>query len=178
MRRSAALLAFCGTAAVCMLLSGLSTAKSQSESGQATGAWSRYKQMKRYSLRLLATAMFVLLSSVPPLLGQGEDRAPPFVEAQGLFEKNCSTCHTTAASAAERAPARQTLMKLTPEAIFSALNSVMGAQAKDLNDRQKRLLAEFLGGRPLGSTQAGDAKVMPNRCPASPPLSDPSGGPA
>jgi polyvinyl alcohol dehydrogenase (cytochrome) len=134
--------------------------------------------MKRYSLRLLATAMFVLLSSVPPLQGQGEDRAPPFVEAQGLFEKNCSTCHTTAASAAKHAPARQTLMKLTPEAIFSALNSVMGAQAKDLNDRQKRLLAEFLGGRPLGSTQAGDAKVMANRCPASPPLSDPSGGPA
>src|ERR1700730_2477758 len=104
----------------------------------------RNKQMKRYSLRLLATAMFVLLSSVPPLQGQGEDRAPPFVEAQGLFEKNCSTCHTTAASAAERAPARQTLMKLTPEAIFSALNSVMGAQAKDLNDRQKRLLRDVL----------------------------------
>src|ERR1700676_4335101 len=84
--------------------------------------------MKKCSLGLLDTVMIALPSSAPLLRAQGEDRAPPFVEAQGLFEKNCATCHTTAASADQRAPDRQTLMKLTPEAIFSALNSVMGAQ--------------------------------------------------
>ena len=69
-------------------------------------------------------------------------------------------------------------MKLTPEAVLSALTTgPMRVQAADLTDAQKRLIAEFLGGRRLGSRDAGDAKVMPNRCASNPPLLDPSAGP-
>jgi polyvinyl alcohol dehydrogenase (cytochrome) len=35
-----------------------------------------------------------------------------------------------------------------------------------------------MGGRPLGSTNAGDAKDMPNQCRANPPLTDPARSPA
>jgi polyvinyl alcohol dehydrogenase (cytochrome) len=70
-------------------------------------------------------------------------------------------------------------MKLTPEAVLSALmTGPMSVQAKNLTDEQKRLIAVYLGGRPLGSAEAGDAKAMSNRCATNPPLSDPSAGPA
>jgi len=69
------------------------------------------------------------------------------------------------------------LMKLSPEAIYAALNSgSMTAQAKDLTDEQKRLIAQHLGGRPVAVAGAGEAKSMSNRCATNPPLGDPSAG--
>jgi polyvinyl alcohol dehydrogenase (cytochrome) len=66
------------------------------------------------------------------------------------------------------------LMKLTPEAVYAALTTgPMVTQAKDLSEDDKRQMAAFLGGRPLGSTEAGDAKAMTNRCATNPPLGNP-----
>ena len=68
-------------------------------------------------------------------------------------------------------------MKLSPEAIYASMTTgSMSAQAKDLTDDQKRLIAQHLGGRPFGVAAAGDAKAMSNRCATNPPLSDPSSG--
>ena len=78
--------------------------------------------------------------------------------------ENCSTCHKSAREA-PKAPTQQTLMQMTPEAVLSALaTGSMAVQAKNLSDSQKLLIAIYLGGRPLGSAEAGDAKVMPNHC--------------
>ena len=68
---------------------------------------------------------------------------------------------------------------MAPERIYDSLVSgTMQAQSHDLTDAQKRNLAEFMSGRPLGSAREGDAANMPNRCAANPMLSDPARGPA
>jgi len=86
------------------------------------------------------------------------------LEGQMLFEQRCTTCHGNSNSTV-RAPDRATLLKLTPEAVYSALETgPMVFQAKTLTEPQKRGIAEFLGGRRLGATEAGDAKHMPNQC--------------
>jgi polyvinyl alcohol dehydrogenase (cytochrome) len=68
---------------------------------------------------------------------------------------------------------------MSPEKIYDALVSgLMQTQAQDLSDAQKRIVAEFMSGRPLGSARQGDAQAMPNRCVDNPRLSDPARGAA
>jgi len=87
-------------------------------------------------------------------------------------------CHGNPA-AAERAPDPSTIRQLSPERIYAALSTgVMKVHAQDLTDEEKRRVAEFMSGRPLGSAELGDAKNMPNHCPGNPALADPSSMPA
>ena len=68
---------------------------------------------------------------------------------------------------------------MPPERIYAAITTgIMKTQASNLTDEQKRRLAEYMGGRPLGSADLGDASQMPNRCPAASALPDPSKGAA
>ncbi len=120
--------------------------------------------------------MFILpqLAGAPPAQAQAQPKG--WVAAQIQFEKNCSKCHGNGNSQAQAA-SREALMKLSPEAIYASMTSgSMSAQAKDLTDDQKRLIAQHLGGRPFGVASAGEAKAMSNHCAANPPLSDPSSG--
>ena len=56
---------------------------------------------------------------------------------------------------------------MSPERILEALTTgVMKDQGAKLSDPDKRGVAEFMSGRPLGSAGLGDAKNMPNRCAA------------
>lgn len=48
----------------------------------------------------------------------------------------------------------------------------MVPMAKGLTDLQKRQIAEWVGGRMLGSAESGDASKMPNRCSTNPPIRD------
>jgi polyvinyl alcohol dehydrogenase (cytochrome) len=101
------------------------------------------------------------------------DKPPAGAIIQKTFIIKCMTCHRIG-STEGRAPSRETLMKLTPEAVYAALtSSPMVEHAKNLSDDEKRAMATFLGGRPMGSTEAGDAKNMPNHCASNPPLGDP-----
>jgi polyvinyl alcohol dehydrogenase (cytochrome) len=132
--------------------------------------------LKRTLALIWLMVMFLLL----PLAGvaAAQERAQPkgWVAAQIQFEKNCSKCHGNANSQGQP-PTRETLMKLSPEAIYASLTSgSMSVQAKDLTDDQKRLIAQHLGGRPFGIAGIGDAKAMSNRCATNPPLGDPSAG--
>jgi polyvinyl alcohol dehydrogenase (cytochrome) len=131
-------------------------------------------------------AMFVLLpilTWMPILTAHAqqkaeEDKPPAGAIIQKTFISKCMTCHGIGNSVG-RAQTRETLMKLTPEAVYAALTTgSMVTQAKDLSDEEKRAMAAFLGGRPLGSTEAGDAKFMPNHCVSNPSLGNPeaSGG--
>ena len=68
---------------------------------------------------------------------------------------------------------------MAPEKIYDALVSgTMQAQGQTLSDVQKRGVAEFMSGRPLGSAKQGDAANMPNRCASNPTLSNPARGAA
>jgi polyvinyl alcohol dehydrogenase (cytochrome) len=86
-------------------------------------------------------------------------------------------CHGN--PAVERAPSPAAIREMSPEKIYDALVSgVMQAQAQGLTDPQKRIVAEFMSGRPLGSAKQGDAQSMPNKCAGNPALSDPARGAA
>jgi polyvinyl alcohol dehydrogenase (cytochrome) len=54
----------------------------------------------------------------------------------------------------------------------------MKEQAAQVSDVQKRQIAEFLSGRPMGSDEAGDLKKMSNPCAANPPMTDPTSSPS
>src|SRR5258705_6959129 len=102
------------------------------------------------------------------------------------FEEHCATCHrnpgVARAAGAEQAPDIDALRRLAPDTVFGAITmnpTPAHAQAvADASDVVKRGSAEFVGGRKIGSTPAGDPKAMPNQCPASAKLTDPSAGPA
>jgi polyvinyl alcohol dehydrogenase (cytochrome) len=88
------------------------------------------------------------------------------------------SCHGNP-DAAQRAPDPSTLREMAPEKIYEALTTgVMKVQGQGLSDQQKRVVAESLSARPLGSGAAGDARLMPNRCASNPALRDPLKGPA
>jgi polyvinyl alcohol dehydrogenase (cytochrome) len=98
------------------------------------------------------------------------------IQGIALFEQNCAACHG-ATSGDSRAPDRETLRRLSPEAIVTALTTgSMAANATALNDAQKRAIAEQLTGRPVGALQAGQASSMKNRCQVTP-FVDPSTSP-
>ncbi len=65
------------------------------------------------------------------------------------------------------------IRQMTPERIYAGLQGKVHHE-RTLTDIQAQRVAEFMGGRPLGSTNAGDAKDMPNRCSANPEMTDPA----
>jgi polyvinyl alcohol dehydrogenase (cytochrome) len=113
--------------------------------------------------------------SSAPLVGPPERLA-----AQALFNQHCATCHQNAKSsvtAAPRtgrtAPNTEVLGQMSTEAIYAALSTgAMVQQGQSLTNDQKRMIAEFFGGHPLGSSSAGEAAHMTNRCAVNPPMGD------
>lgn len=85
-----------------------------------------------------------------------------------LFEQHCGRCHSSQ-TAGSRAPDRLALSQRTPEAILEAITTgSMRVNAQGLTDAQKRLVAEQLTLRPLGSSASGAASTMKNPCSATP----------
>ncbi len=83
------------------------------------------------------------------------------------------SCHGN--SNVERAPSPAAIREMSPEKIYEALTTgVMKGQGDALSEDQRRMVATFMSGRPLGSLQQGDAKDMPNHCSSNPPLADPA----
>ena len=115
----------------------------------------------------------------PPLVGPMAR-----IAAQTVFNRDCASCHQNVKASADAddarmkaAPSTETLGQLTPEAIYAALTTgPMVQQAQKLSNDEKRMIAEFFGGRPLGSADAGDAKNMTNHCAANPAMGDSAAG--
>ena len=113
----------------------------------------------------------------PTRQAQAGLRGPPGTEAGfATFQTQCSTCHGN--PAVERAPSPAAIREMPPEKIYNALVSgIMQPQGAALSDQQKRGVAEFMSGRPLGSAASGAAAQMPNRCASNSPLADPATSP-
>jgi polyvinyl alcohol dehydrogenase (cytochrome) len=117
-----------------------------------------------------------------------QNAGPPAPPAQGgaptftegglmLFESRCLSCHGNPSVA--RAPSPEALRAMPPERIYAALTSgVMKSVGDALTEVQRRQVAESAAGRLMGAAEAGDARSMPNRCAANPPMTDPASGPA
>jgi polyvinyl alcohol dehydrogenase (cytochrome) len=88
-----------------------------------------------------------------------------------VFQQHCVSCHGNPAF--ERAPSPAALRSMSPERIYTALTTgIMKSVGDTLDEADRRRVAESLAGQLLGSSQAGDASTMPNRCANNPPLHD------
>ena len=107
-----------------------------------------------------------------PAAGRGPI-TPGTESGWATFQTRCASCHGN--QGVERAPSAVAIREMTPERIYAALTTgSMQAQSQGLSDAQKKTLAEFMSGRPTGSSAAGSAARMPNKCTANPPMTDPS----
>ncbi|MGD0907783.1 MAG: PQQ-binding-like beta-propeller repeat protein [Candidatus Acidiferrales bacterium] len=88
-----------------------------------------------------------------------------------LFEMHCATCHGNPKSAVA-APDVLSLWKMTPEAIYAALDKAPHTTLQGPTDKDKREIAFNLGGRRVDVTRLTDAKLMPNKCSSNTPVGD------
>jgi polyvinyl alcohol dehydrogenase (cytochrome) len=137
-------------------------------------------RVKRFVKLLAASAagVLVLTALSPRAAAQGKVAVakPP---GDDLYQQNCAKCHSNP-SASNRAPSLTALMKLSPETIYAAITTgLMAHAAQKLSPGDKRVLASYLGGRPLDLTDAGSARKMANHCEThSAPFENISGSPA
>ncbi len=134
----------------------------------------------RFTIRRASVPMLIFVTNT--MVVNSMAQAPPQPQRLGTefgisaFERECTKCHGNAA--VDRAPSPAAIRQMPPERIYAAITTgVMKTQAANLSDEQKRRLAEYMAGRPLGSAALADASQMPNQCAAAA-LPDPSKGPA
>ena len=87
------------------------------------------------------------------------------VDGAAVYEKSCASCHTNPAQGS-RAPTREILAQNAPEAVLTSLMSgKMFQQGGALTEAERRAVAAFIAGRPLG---ASTPLPSVGRCTASP----------
>ncbi len=107
-------------------------------------------------------------AAAPPAMqtaAPGEDLEHPQGTNAGIFAftGHCAGCHDTGRNGATD---RYTLNQRhsAEEVLASITSGAMAQYARDLSEYQKRVLAVYVGGRPLGAAKAGDAAQMKNAC--------------
>jgi len=98
------------------------------------------------------------------VLGVAVAATPQAPDGAAIFARDCVTCHDGADGS--RAPKPEVLRQRSPEAILSALTAGgMRPQGGRLSGAERRAVAEYLSGKPLGSDITG-ASI--GRCTAPP----------
>jgi polyvinyl alcohol dehydrogenase (cytochrome) len=125
---------------------------------------------------MLLTAVVSLAQLSPAAPSAANDPIHPQGTNLGIyaFSARCAGCHDSHRAGV---PDRYELSRFTAEDIFNSVSEgAMKQYAADLTDIQRRVMAVYVAGRPFGSSPAGDASHMPNRCKISTvsegPLSD------
>jgi polyvinyl alcohol dehydrogenase (cytochrome) len=118
-------------------------------------------------MRIVVTALF-LLTFTTSALAQAPDGA-------AVYQRECAACHTNP-TGDSRAPSRETLRQFFPDAIVTVLTAgAMRAQGEKLSEAERRAVAEFLTDK---TTAPAPTVMTQGRCTTSPPMSDPTKGPA
>jgi polyvinyl alcohol dehydrogenase (cytochrome) len=142
--------------------------------------------MTKHSTLIIALAFFIGITvwvggarsqQAPPAAPAGQRGAPGTENGIAVFQTQCMACHGN--PNVERAPSPAAIREMSAERIYEALTTgLMKDQGAKLSDQDRRGVAEFMSGRPLGSARLGDATSMPNQCRNNSPLTDPTRGPA
>jgi polyvinyl alcohol dehydrogenase (cytochrome) len=130
------------------------------------------------STRFIAAAMIGIAGLVAGGRASSQAAMAPGTESGfALFQKKCTTCHGN--PAVDRAPSPEAIRSMPPEKIYEALgpDGVMAAPGASLSDPERRRIAEFMSGRPLGSGRLGAAAAMAHQCRDNPPLPAPASAP-
>ncbi len=108
-------------------------------------------------MKLLVVSFALVLST--PAFAQSPN-------GSAVFTDHCATCH---GGTDQRIPTVATLRQRTPEAILDALvTGAMRQQGAELSDAERRGVAEFLAGRPIGASASGEAARCANPAPFDP----------
>ena len=92
--------------------------------------------------------MYVVSGFGRTVVAQGTDPAT-------AYTNNCASCHD---QPTDRTPSKDALKERTADAILAAITSgSMSVQASQIGPAEKRALAEYLSGKPLGGISAPDA---------------------
>ena len=109
----------------------------------------------RHLLVPVAAVLFIAVSA-------SAQTAP---DGAAVFQKACATCHAQPGPDS-RAPTREVLRSVAPEAIVTALTvGNMFRQGSELTDAERKAVAAFLSGRPVGTP--GPSSIVGN-CTAKP----------
>src|SRR5580658_7136022 len=105
--------------------------------------------------------LYILLLMAPLIARAADD---PY--AAQLFQKNCASCHASAAQAGARIPQMDVLKTLSPVTILRTLESgVMKPQASRLSSNERQALANYLGAPVLKERRRDE---IANSCPVGP----------
>ena len=134
----------------------------------------------RHATSFLASALLLVVAATVAGVaarGQGPVRPPGAAPAavsgdltrpQGTnagiyaFTGACASCHDGGQNGA---PDRYTLNRRTPEEVLAKISAGPHAEhAAQMTEYQKRVVAVYVGGRPLGAAATGDKATMPNPC--------------
>src|SRR5262245_54284252 len=118
--------------------------------------------------RLRFPAAMVLLALLSALAATSKAQAPAAVEdmahPQGTnagifaFTGRCAMCHDAGTGGA---PDRYALNRRSPEEVLAKITAGEHARHADtLSEFQKRVVAVYVGGRPLGALATGDKSMM------------------
>jgi polyvinyl alcohol dehydrogenase (cytochrome) len=119
-------------------------------------------------LSLVALAAAALAQ--PPALAPVPDLAHPQNTNAGIyaFTSHCAGCHDTGTDGATD---RHALSRHTPEEVLASITTgSMAPYAQGLSEFDRRVVAVYVGGRPLGTAGTGDAIRMTNGCANHPPF--------
>jgi polyvinyl alcohol dehydrogenase (cytochrome) len=123
-------------------------------------------------MRLASLCLFLLAISATATVAQEATQ-----EAESIYKARCASCHdaaTAGAAGAVRAPNRDALRRLTPEAIAAALaTGSMREQGQELTLAQIQMLARTLGAAPA-TASAGNACTANDQAPLAKPLEQPN----
>ncbi len=128
------------------------------------------------ALTISFTLSGLLQAQAPQARGGRGATGPGSETGWSTFQERCAFCHL---NGAEKTPTGLEIRAMTPERIYASLTTgSMQKQSEGLNDGTKRVIAEFMASRPLGSSPAGDARNFPNKCTSNPAMTDPAQGSA
>src|SRR5215470_16360588 len=105
--------------------------------------------------------------------GQRGQGLPGTESGWSAFQTRCAVCHLN--PTVDRATPGAVIREMTPERIYAVLTTgTMPEHTQGISDPQKRRIAEFMAGRPLGSSKAGAAAGMANKCARNAAMTDPA----
>ena len=95
---------------------------------------------------LVLTSVLLLASLALPVSANAQE-----ADGAAVFDRACASCHANP-PADSRAPRREMLSPFAPEAILTSLtNGKMFRQGSELTEAERRAVAGFLAGRPVGT---------------------------
>ena len=99
------------------------------------------------------------------------------LESAGVAQyfNNCASCHESTDNT-HQVPRTAVLKQMTPEHVLDVLtNGSMRSNAATISDSDKRVIAEWVGGRKIDNESVGAAEKMTNLCSSHPAVRESNG---